>query len=534
MGMKLAGFYWLVLIAGIFLGACIEVRAQQALLQITSPAPPNNIFNPGQTITIVVSADRSVPSQSIWINEDYPLPDAQPTSTPNQFTIALPATMPPGVFPIIAEGATSPGNLVNSVPVAIDVERPDLPTNFIAAPLNMVFSSVGETGSIDAQATFSDGSIFGVTRSTRVLFASNDTQIATVDSKGIVTAIAPGQTYIVVSYASALYAPVIVQVPQPAPSGPAPVITNVSPTSGTPGVTPVTVSGSGFGSSQGKGTIAIGTTSGGPIIRWNDTQIVATVPVGSYPGVVQVAQNGQYSNEVPFTTLVPTVTSVNPQSGSQGTPVTIGGSNFGATQGLSTLAFNRGLASPSTWTDTLIVTQVPAAATTGDLIIVVNDVASDPVTFTAPPVIAGVSPGAGRIGDSVTISGSNYGVGGDASAGPTVVINGAVAAPTTWGPASISTTVPSGAASGSGLVTVSVNNVISNSVPFTVLPLITGLQPTSVQMGTTVDIFGSNLGDGTSPGTATLNGMPVSIQFWSLTLGPRGFGLFGQVVVPIK
>ena len=89
-------------------------------------------------------------------------------------------------------------------------------------------------------------------------------------------------------------------------------ITSISPNSGVAG-TSVTIIGTGFGSSQGTGTVWLGSTTADQIVSWSDTQIVATVASGSVSGVARVEQNGQWSNALPFTvpggsvTLLPNV-----------------------------------------------------------------------------------------------------------------------------------------------------------------------------------------------------------------------------------
>src|SRR5262249_49509869 len=86
-------------------------------------------------------------------------------------------------------------------------------------------------------------------------------------------------------------------------------ITSISPTAGANG-TSVTFTGTGFGSSQGTGTMTLGRRAG-QVTGWTDTQIVATVAPGSLSGVARVQQNGAWSNAVTFTvpggnaTLVP-------------------------------------------------------------------------------------------------------------------------------------------------------------------------------------------------------------------------------------
>src|SRR6266567_454860 len=78
----------------------------------------------------------------------------------------------------------------------------------------------------------------------------------------------------------------------------------------------------------------------------------------------------------------PSITSLNPTSGLAGTSVTIAGANFGATQGTSTVMFNGTRATPTNWSATSIVVQVPAGATTGNVVVMVGGVASNGVGFT--------------------------------------------------------------------------------------------------------------------------------------------------------
>jgi len=78
----------------------------------------------------------------------------------------------------------------------------------------------------------------------------------------------------------------------------------------------------------------------------------------------------------------PTITTLSPTSGPAGTVVTIGGVNFGMTQGTSTLSFNGLAATPTTWSDKNIVVAVPAFAITGPVVVTVNGVASNGVIFT--------------------------------------------------------------------------------------------------------------------------------------------------------
>lgn len=163
----------------------------------------------------------------------------------------------------------------------------------------------------------------------------------------------------------------------------------------------------------------------------------------------------------------PTISSLSPMSGAVGTSVTITGSNFGASQGSSTLTFNGVAATATSWKTGSITVPVPTNATTGPVIVTVNGVASNSVSFTVTPVISSLSSTSGRTGASITISGSGFGA---TQGSNSVSFNGTAATVTNWSAGSISAPVPSSATSGP--VTVSVNGIASNGVAFTVVTLV--------------------------------------------------------------
>ena len=79
----------------------------------------------------------------------------------------------------------------------------------------------------------------------------------------------------------------------------------------------------------------------------------------------------------------PSIKSLTPVSGYPGTPVTITGANFGATQGARTVTFNGKPATAfASWSDTVIKTGVPQAPLgIGKVVVTVNGVASNAVAF---------------------------------------------------------------------------------------------------------------------------------------------------------
>jgi RHS repeat-associated protein len=149
----------------------------------------------------------------------------------------------------------------------------------------------------------------------------------------------------------------------------------------------------------------------------------------------------------------PSITGLSPTSGAVGTPVTITGTNFGATQGTSSVTFNGTVATPGSWSATSIVVPVPSGATSGSVVITVAGVASSGTNFVVvqAPGISNLSPTAGQVGTPVTIVGMNFGSTQGAS---TVTFNGTPATPTSWSATSIVVAVPTGASSGPISVTV--------------------------------------------------------------------------------
>ncbi len=165
----------------------------------------------------------------------------------------------------------------------------------------------------------------------------------------------------------------------------------------------------------------------------------------------------------------PNISSLNPNSGPVGTAVTISGSNFGSSQGSSTVTFNGTSAgSASSWSSTSITLDVPAGATSGNVIVTVGGVLSNGVAFTvttgSSPNITSLNPTSGPVGTFVTISGSNF---GSAQGSSTVTFNGTTATTvSSWSATSIVVDVPNGATTGN--VVVHVGAASSNGVAFTV------------------------------------------------------------------
>src|SRR5207245_2256987 len=183
-------------------------------------------------------------------------------------------------------------------------------------------------------------------------------------------------------------------------------------------------------------------------------------------------------------------------NGPVGAAVTIIGTNFGATQGTSTITFNGTTATSTSWDDTSIVASVPAGATTGLVVVTIGGFASSGANFTVTPSISGLNPSSGPAFTSVTVSGSNFGASQGTS---TVTFGGIVAAPTSWSNSSFVVTAGNLSVGPAG-VQVTVGGLGSNVAAFQVRPAITGLNPTSGPLTASVTMTGRIFGvtEGTS------------------------------------
>jgi IPT/TIG domain len=296
----------------------------------------------------------------------------------------------------------------------------------------------------------------------------------------------------------------------------APAITSLNPTSG-PISTPVTITGTSFGSAQGVSTVTFNGVAGTPT-SWSNTSLVVPVPNGATTGnVVVTVGTASPSNGVLFnvTNPGPSITSLNPTSAPVGASVTITGANYGATQGTSTVTFNGTPASPASWSATSIVVPVPIGAATGSVVVTVGSVASNSVFFTVSPHITSLNPSSGTVGTSVTINGTNFGATKGFSS---VSFNGTPTSPTSWSDTSVVAPVPSGAITG-GNVVVTVGGVASSGVGFTVTPspVISNVSPGSGPLGTSVTINGANFGATQGTSAVTFNGTAGTPTSWSAT-----------------
>jgi len=300
-----------------------------------------------------------------------------------------------------------------------------------------------------------------------------------------------------------------------APVPPPPSITSLSVTSGNAG-TPVTISGAHFGSTTGTVTF---NGANATVSSWTDGTIGTLVPALASNGNVLVTNVNGVSNGIPFTIPPPAISSLSTSSGAAGTPVTIAGTHFGASQGTGTVTFNGTTATVSNWSDVSISTAVPVLATTGIVVVTAaNGEASTGLSFTIPaPIITNINPDFARVGTSVTVTGNNFG-----SQAGSLTFNGSAAIPTSWNNTQIVTTVPNGTTTGPVVVT---QAGTSNAISFTVEgpPSITSISPASGPANSSVTVTGSGFGIPQGTSSIQFNGAAATPFSWS----------DGSIIVPV-
>jgi len=244
----------------------------------------------------------------------------------------------------------------------------------------------------------------------------------------------------------------------------------------------ITITGSGFGTTQGSGKVYINGVEASAYTSWSATQIVATIasstPTGA--GKLVVVTNSNLAATDP-----PTITSTIPNDGATGVPITQNISiTFSEAMDTSSIAFTCSPSDPGGWSPawtngdqtvtyahsdfnpnidyTITVTAAKDLAgndLTGD-----NDFGFSTGSGT-DPYISSVLPIDAEVGQTVKISGTNFGTSMGSSA---VRFGTTIANPTSWGATSITVAVPAGFTAGDVNVVVQVNSVDSNTATITI------------------------------------------------------------------
>ena len=261
-----------------------------------------------------------------------------------------------------------------------------------------------------------------------------------------------------------------------------PHVTGFAPASGAEGTT-VTIDGSGFGDVT---DVRFGGVSATPT-QVSVNRVTAVVPPGAEEGTITVVTPAGSDASTGSFQVIPALTGFSPTSGPEGATVTLTGTSLGL---VTAVDFNGTEASFTAGSP--ITATVPAGATTGPIHVHTLDGSSlaSAGDFTVTPTVGSLEPTSAHAGDTVTVHGTTL---GGATA---VTIGGVDAAFTAVDPGTLSVTVPAAAVSGQVAVTTP-GGVATSAGTLTVLPRVTGFDPATGPVGTTVTIAGSGLGGAT-------------------------------------
>jgi hypothetical protein len=190
----------------------------QPALQITSP-PDESVLKPGQTITVSVRSLTNITFKQVFVIGERPLPTSSiATSVPAQFPMLIPQSTRPGKYLLTAWGTTTANQVQPSAAITVDVESADLPTSLTANKTRISFDSQGERVPLRISGRFADGSVVDLTVSSNLAYTSSNTSVATVNSNGVVAAVAAGNASITAKYGQGAQS-VSVSVPVTVPPG---------------------------------------------------------------------------------------------------------------------------------------------------------------------------------------------------------------------------------------------------------------------------------------------------------------------------
>ena len=157
------------------------------------------VVRPGENVAVTITSSGKATFKIVGILGELGVVGAE-TSTPAQLLLKVPVDTACRKYGFSATGMTTSGEAVDSTPIQIDVERPDLPTSLSTDLPTLIFSKPGEYLGLQLFAKFSDGTVLSVNESSLVKFSSSNENVATVKDFGTVTAVKPGKADVTAIY----------------------------------------------------------------------------------------------------------------------------------------------------------------------------------------------------------------------------------------------------------------------------------------------------------------------------------------------
>jgi hypothetical protein len=218
----------------------------------------------------------------------------------------------------------------------------------------------------------------------------------------------------------------------------------------------------------------------------------------------------------------PVISRVVPDSAFVGDVLSIYGTRFTASSGMSSVTIGGIVAMPTFWTDTLIAAPVPQSAANGEVRVTVNGASSNTVSIQLlsgsppqSPVLTSLSPDSVAVGEAVTLQGNYF---GNLQGSSQVLCQNIPATIQSWNDTEITFTAPNWI--GVANVVVRVGGRSSNALSLRIYstavpPDIISLTPTSGRPGDLVTIDGT--GFGSTIGIVTFNTIAAAVSTWTET-----------------
>jgi len=286
------------------------------------------------------------------------------------------------------------------------------------------------------------------------------------------------------------------------------VISTVSPAAAAPGAT-LTVTGSGF-------TAVTAAKLGGVAASFkivSDASLTLTVPATANSGVIELdTAASAVQSTVSVTVQAPTISALNPASLAAGGVVVVQGSYLDQVTAVTLNGLNIPFSSQSATSLTLTI---PANAQSGFLVLGMANgtqrTATLQLTVLAPITVTAISPAAGIVGSSLTLTGTGL----DRVTG-VLFTGGASASPVAQTASQLTVTIPAGAASGALSLQATPDGTVATGQTWRLAPTISvsGMSPVFGPAGTVVQVTGNGL---TEVSGVALNGAAVSFTIQSAT-----------------
>lgn len=253
-----------------------------------------------------------------------------------------------------------------------NLDSPDSTATTLATitlqPSTFTLNQVGDTQILQALAVGPTGK-----NQTTLSYqwSSNNSEVATVNSQGIVTATGVGSTTIK-ARAENLEGIAVVTVQEEAQLKPK--ITSMTPVQGKSGDT-ITINGDRFATLPAKNTVKFGSQTL-EVVANSSREIVLNVPDNFVQGntTISIETETGISNSETFTVLSsPAITTVSPGFGPTGTSVTLTGTGFSPTPADNIVKFNGLSATVTQASFTSLSVTVPAGVTPGPITLTVLD-----------------------------------------------------------------------------------------------------------------------------------------------------------------